>query len=139
MAKRGRPSAADLAVVPTTPERQSIQPPKQITPRARQIFAELVAATAPEHFAPSDVPVLTTFCEAVALREQAQQALADQGVVVDGDTNPWFAVLNKQDKTIATLGMRLRLVPSARYDAKKAARNAGRTPSAYQTKPWEAS
>lgn len=137
MAKRGRPSAADLAAVPTISDRQHIQPPKQITPRARQLFVELVGATGPDHFAPSDVPVLTTFCEAVALREQAQAALSEHGVVVDGDTNPWFAVCNKQDKTIATLGMRLRLVPSARYDAKKAARNTGKRPSAYETRAWE--
>lgn len=133
MGTRGRKSAADLATVPGTGARR-VQPPDHLTGRAREVFREIVEATDPKHFVSSDIPLLTSYAEAIALKEEAQKALDDEGGVVNGKKNAWYDILNKQVKVISTLAMRLRLTPHSRYDARAAARN---TKHRIEPPPWD--
>ena len=137
MGSRGKQSAADLAIV-RTGEPERLQPPAHITPRARALFVELVASVSADHFVAADRPLLARYCEAVALAEQAEAKLAEDGPVDShGRASAWIGVWDKATKAASTAATRLRLTPHSRFDARAAARKTGRGPSAYQTRPWE--
>jgi phage terminase small subunit len=115
MGKTGRKSRAELATRPAySPVPERLKPPPELTDTARKVFLDIVAATEPRHFHPSDLPLLCRYCEATALAQQAEAALASAGAVIDGAASPWVAILGQQTKTLQGLSMRLRLSPQAR-------------------------
>jgi phage terminase small subunit len=134
MTKPGRKSAADLAAVPVQRERPRIEPPDQITGRAREVFVDLIEAVDPSHFVRSDIPLLVSYAQAIALHEEAREKVAEEGAVVDGRVSPWHVVMEKQAKLISTMAMRLRLSPHSRYDARAAGR---KTQKPTGPAPWE--
>jgi phage terminase small subunit len=115
MAKPGRKSRAELETLPLIrAETERLSPPASLSPSARAIFLDLVTTTKASHFEPSDLPLLCRFCEATALAQQAEGALASGGAVIDGAVSPWVAILGQQTKVLQGLSMRLRLSPQAR-------------------------
>jgi hypothetical protein len=103
-----RKSAAARAfpIIPGTPP-QRLRPPRELDATERKVFADLVNASRPDAFRASDLPLLATYCRAIALERRSAQALAA------GDTKalqPWTQAC----KVMSTMAMRLRLSPQAR-------------------------
>jgi phage terminase small subunit len=91
--------------------------PGGLSEREARIFRDLVAASDAAHFVESDIPLLTSYCQAVALHEQAVQALRKQGAVTAaGRASAWLTVLEKCQRAMIGLSMRLRLSPQARRE-----------------------
>jgi phage terminase small subunit len=101
--------------------------PGDLSPDAAQVWREITKTTQPEHFRPSDVPLLKSYCEACAMADRAAAELAENGAVIDGKASPWLTVQEKSVRAQTSLSLRLRLCPSARTDPKSAGRE--RVPS----------
>jgi phage terminase small subunit len=82
----------------------------------RAVFERLVASVGPDHFAPSDAPLLVSYCQAIAQHDRAVQAIRREGDVVDGKPSPWITVQEKAQRAMVALSMRLRLSPQARRE-----------------------
>jgi hypothetical protein len=78
---------------------------------ARQLFIDVVMNNKPEHFQPSDLPLLARYCQAHALAARAAAALSKAETIVNGDEAKVFVAMTK---TANALAMRLRLSPQAR-------------------------
>jgi hypothetical protein len=125
MLQRGRKSAADLAAPPPVEELKRLEPPEHLNDDEKTIFAELVEACAPQHFAKSDLPLLAAYAQSILLsREAAKEA---------GSAPSAMALWEKAVKVMATLATRLRLSPQSRADPKTVARH---MPS-HLPRPWE--
>jgi hypothetical protein len=97
-----RKSAAALAFPLRSGER--LKPPPGLTAPERAIFLDIVASTRPEHFQPSDLPLLCAYARACALEARAAR---------EPDAKA-LARWEKAIKAMAMLSMRLRLSPQAR-------------------------
>jgi hypothetical protein len=105
------------------PER--LTPPASLAPDAKQAFIDIVNASEPKHFKPSDTKAICRLASAHVWAERAEAQLeADGGITPDGKASPWHAVLEKHNRTVATLMTKLRLTPQSRVDARAAGRNA---------------
>jgi hypothetical protein len=79
----------------------------------RDLFIELIAANPPQHFRPSDMPLLTQYVAAAVLSERALDQLR-RAPLVKGKASPWLQVFDKANRACMALAMRLRLSPQAR-------------------------
>jgi hypothetical protein len=66
---------SDLRVVQGSPQR--LRPPDDLSPAEKEIFADIVSAVDPKHFAPSDVTLLASYCVAI---NQEREAIRANGV-----------------------------------------------------------
>jgi phage terminase small subunit len=80
----------------------------------RQAFAAIVASVDPKHFAPSDLPLLTSYVCAIVQEQQAVAHLRTEGCVINGKTNPWIVIQEKAHRMMVALSLRLRLSPQGR-------------------------
>jgi hypothetical protein len=85
-------AARVFPILPGTSQR--LRPPRELDVSERKIFVDLVAASKPDAFRASDLPLLCTFCRSIALERRSAAALAA------GDAK--------------ALAMRLRLSPQSR-------------------------
>src|SRR5882672_6210534 len=108
-----RKSAAASAIT-SHPSTTRLRPPPSLSASERQIFADLVAACAADHFRPSDSALLCRYVEAIDLAERAAKELR-KNPVLDGKISAWVTVQEKAVRTIVALSMRLRLSPKARH------------------------
>jgi phage terminase small subunit len=106
--------------------------PGGLSPDAAQVWRAITESLPAEHFRPSDVPLLASYCETTATANRAAQEIAANGAVVAGKASPWLVVQEKAIRAQATLALRLRLCPSARQDPKSAGRERVSRPSP----PW---
>ena len=87
------------------------------------MFSELVASVGPAHFRESDRPIVEELAQAVAIAREASQALAEQGLLVEGEDgerpNPLLKVISTQGRLIASLATRCRLTPQSRISKDK--------------------
>jgi hypothetical protein len=97
-------SASRSFAVRSSAER--LRPPPELTTAEKRIFIDLVANNKPEHFRPSDLPLLVAYVHACAL----ETALARQ-ITKDGDVLPRW---ERACKVMTALSMRLRLSPQSR-------------------------
>jgi phage terminase small subunit len=119
-----RKSAEALAIKPdVTGRRPRLKPPAGLDVAAREVFNALVNATDSQHFTNSDLPLLTEYAAACALAREASGHIAEHGAVSDGRVNPWLQVMEKANRAMVALSMRLRLSPQSRYDQRQAFRN----------------
>jgi phage terminase small subunit len=79
-------------------------------------FRQLLASTDAGHFTPSDMPLLVSYAQAIAQHDRAVRAIRREGDVVDGRVSPWVTVLEKSQRALVALSMRLRLSPQARRE-----------------------
>ncbi|MEO6711152.1 MAG: P27 family phage terminase small subunit, partial [Planctomycetota bacterium] len=90
-------------------------------------------------FRPADIPLLAAYCAASDLYKQALLMIQAEGIVIgDGDrrkSHPAANILVTQANSMATMAMKLRLCPSARYSEKAANTKASAT--AGSNRPWE--
>ena len=130
-----RKSAASLSVVNVAGTPSRLAPPDDLDIDVREIWIQLVGANRPQHFKPSDGPLLRQYCEQIVLAERAAHEMQAAGgpVLPDGRMSPWFGVQQRAVRTMGVLANRLRLAPSARGGAKEAGRAAaGYQPSYYE-------
>jgi phage terminase small subunit len=91
---------------------------------ARPIFRNLVGSVDSAHFVESDIPLLTSYCQTVALHEDAVAAIRRDGPVrADGRASAWLTVMEKCQRAMVALSMRLRLSPQARREKAVAPRS----------------
>ena len=77
----------------------------------------------PQHFVPSDAPLLQQYAEMICQAEQATRAIEREGAVLpNGRVNPWLAIQRGALRLMGVYANRLRLCPGARTDAKIAGR-----------------
>jgi hypothetical protein len=84
-----------------------------LTAPERELFLKIVGTNKPEHFQPSDVPLMCRYVEAVIMAERAAEELR-QNPVVNGKASPWLVIQEKNVRAMIALSMRLRLSPQAR-------------------------
>jgi phage terminase small subunit len=109
----GRKSAAELAVNPPPPRASRLRPPPSLAEPEAKLFKQIVSNSAYDHFRPSDLPLLTRYCESSILAERAAAELR-KSPVLDGKPSPWLYVREKSVRDLVALSMRLRLSPQAR-------------------------
>ncbi len=109
-----------------------LQPPSSLNAAERSVFENLIAATRPDHFIASDLPLLARYCEAIVLGDRAAVELR-KNTIVNGKASPWVAIQEKATKSMIMLSMRLRLSPQSRVDQKTIGRMLPHT----GRRPWE--
>jgi len=126
MMQRGRKSASALSVVSieTVPR---LRVPDGLSNAEANLFRDIVAKCAADHFVPSDAPMLVAYCQAVLLTRGAFKMLDDSGM--------GFQQWQSAAKTMATLATKLRLCPHSRSDPKTITRHSREL--GIGPRPWE--
>ncbi len=128
-----RRSIADLTTLRIDGRPERLTPPTGLKKPARAVFKQIVASCQPEHFNPADLPLLERYCEAIVLASQASHQLSREPVL-GGKVSPWLVVLEKAERSMATLALRLRLCPQSRQHPRSTSRHAhGPRASFYET------
>jgi phage terminase small subunit len=107
---------SDLRVIQGEPQR--LRPPDDLSPAEKAIFADIVGAVDPRHFAQSDATLLASYCVAIGQEREASRHLRAEGHVIDGKASPWIVVQEKSYRMVLGLSMRLRLAPQSRVHTK---------------------
>ena len=84
---------SDLRVIQGSPQR--LRPPDDLAPAEKEIFADIVGAVDPKHFAASDLPLLTSYCVAINQEREANRHLRTEGYIIDGKPSPWVVVCRR--------------------------------------------
>ncbi len=132
MKQRGRISAEALSMIGVGGEQARPSPPAGLSKPEREMFATIVAGCDADHFRQTDLPLLSRYCEAAILAEQAALELRN-GAVVNGKPSPWIVVQEKCVRAMVSLSMRLRLSPQSRVDPK----TLGRQQPSSGRNPWD--
>ena len=114
-----------------TTETARLPPRSGLPPEVKLIWADLVGAMSPDHFRPSDAPLIEQYAQSIALARVAYAHLNGEGPVLNGRANPWLIVLEKAHRSSVALSMRLRLSPQSRLQAKTVASATQDAPSYY--------
>jgi hypothetical protein len=93
-------------------------PDRDLPDAVREVFAATVSACGAGHFRESDRIALEQLAFCVTRCRRAELALAAEGEVIDGAPSPWIGVLKDTRRDLVGLLVKLRLVPSARMQAK---------------------
>jgi hypothetical protein len=118
-------SASRSFAVRSSAER--LRPPPGLTTVEKQIFIDLVANNKPEHFRPSDLPLLVAYTHACAL----EAALARQITAnLRGSDSALIGRWERACKVMTALSMRLRLSPQSRSPT-----HPGRNPNGARASP----
>jgi phage terminase small subunit len=116
-----RKSAASLTVVSSLDERRSrVSAPGHLPAEVRAVFDEITSSVSTRHLRECDSPVIAALAAAIHANREAMNAIAREGLLVDGHVNAHVAVLNTTSKLIASLSVKLRLTPTGRLDRKVA-------------------
>ena len=132
MKQRGRISAAALSAITIEVQATCPPPPATLSEPERELFIAIMSGSATDHFRQTDLPLLSRYCEAAILAEQAALELR-KGAVVNGKPSPWIVVQEKSVRAMVSLSMRLRLSPQSRVDPKTLTRQ----PQYSGPKPWD--
>ena len=97
--------------------RALIQPPPDLNKLERQEFAALVLGAPPNHFLPSDLPLLAAYAKAIVEERIAAGELA-AAYVVDGKPSPWLPIWQAKIRSLTTLARMLGLSPGGRLPSK---------------------
>ena len=113
MPQPGRKSAAALAITAAESRGTRLRPPPSLAEPEAKLFRQIIVNCAHDHFRPSDLPLLTRYCESSILAERAAVELR-KSPVLDGKPSAWLYVREKAVRDMVALSMRLRLSPQAR-------------------------
>jgi phage terminase small subunit len=133
MRQRGRTPAIASPIIAIDDQSTRPSPPATLSEAERELFEAIVSGCDAGHFREPDLPLLSRYCEAAVLAEQAALELRN-GAVISGRASPWIIIQEKCIRALVALSMRLRLSPQSRLDPKTLARQqpySGR-------RPWEA-
>jgi phage terminase small subunit len=128
-----RTSTVARAVIAPDDKTKRLKPPASLSKSERILFEHIVSTLPASHFRPADVVLLTRYCEAAVLAEQAALELREGGAVVDNRASPWIVVQEKCCRVLVALAMRLRLCSQSRLDIK----TAGRERTHVGPYPWD--
>ena len=92
----------------------TIAPPADLSRAERALFDELVGSSDPQHFVPSDMPLLVSFVQATLLARSLASTAAKPSKPDPTVIGSW----EKVTRVMAMLATRLRLAPQARNDPK---------------------
>jgi phage terminase small subunit len=132
-----RRSIASLSVIQPTAEPAQLAPPGDLSDAAKRVWLGIVSTTEPDHFRPSDIPLMKSYCVSSAIADEAAAALAMDGTIIKGKASPWTKVFEVMTRAQNTLSVRLRLCPSSRMDPKTVGRSKALGPGLPPLKPWE--
>lgn len=124
-----RKSTASLSVVAIDSKNARLQPPKDMSAPAKQLWVEIVNSLPGDRFHVSDGPLLSLYCSALA---RAAEAMKQLETAADPQ---WLKFADTHAKLAATLSTKLRLNPQARLD-RKVAGPAARDDHSGE-KPWD--
>jgi hypothetical protein len=88
--------------------------PAGLDENERRVFVDIVGACEPEHFRPSDMPLLVAYVRATLLESRAAQELVREPVSPKGQVSPWAVIQSNALKSMLGLSLRLRLAPQSR-------------------------
>jgi phage terminase small subunit len=132
MKQRGRVSSSALLAIAAGEQSTRLSPPTTLSEPERALFIAIVSGCDSDHFREPDLPLLSRYCEAAVLAEQAAFELRN-GAILDGRPSPWIVIQEKCVRAMVSLSMRLRLSPQSRIDSK----TLGRQQPYLGQKPWE--
>ena len=137
MAKRGRPSAASLAVVPTVSS-DRLSPPEGLTADEVDLFVETVGRLPGDYFPPEASEQLAAYCRhAVAARDLSRLCaeFSPQWLKVEGGLERYERLLKmreRESRAMLATARALRLTNQSRQDPKTAGRRRGGDVSVYE-------
>ena len=107
-----RKSAAHLALVPVDGLPSRLVPPASLSKAERTIFLNVIGGVDRKHFLPTDVPLLSRYCEIAAASDIAAAKL--RADIKHGRPSQWLSTQERLLKLLITLGRQLRLSPLSR-------------------------
>jgi phage terminase small subunit len=114
MGKTGRNAFVALDVTQYG-EPGRIPPPAGLGQAEKRAFTDLITSVPASQFVRSDLALLTSWAETVALRERMAARIAVEGEITEaGKVNPAVAIHREAVKTLIALALRLRVSPQAR-------------------------
>lgn len=140
MAKRGKKSAASLAVVPVVPGKRP-EPPAELTEAQAEVWRAVVQTKPADWFTDDSHPLLVAYCKHVVTARQLGAAIDafNTALLTDDEHvkryDKLLAMRERETRAITALARSMRLTQQARYDAKRANTAASQTQA---RKPWEA-
>jgi hypothetical protein len=111
MARPGRKSIASLTTLRVDGALSRLEPPAYLQAGERLLFNELIEACSPQHFRPSDMPLVVSYVQATLISRNAAH---------DPDK---ITLWEKAVRMQATLAVRLRLCPHAGVSPKTVTRH----------------
>lgn len=141
MNQQGRKSAESKAILTPVEIKQRIKPPCDLSQFEASIWMQVVDDKPADWFGGDSVELLKSYCKHVAQANLIDQQLAlfDSEWLADKEGLDRFEKLNRlrdlNTKQINALSRSMRLTQQAKYDAAKAARKGG--PSPTEKKPWQ--
>ena len=108
-----RQSAVSAAFAVKGSTRAALTPPADLTEPERAEFINIVLGTRPDHFVPSDLPLLSAYARAIVQERIAADRLACKPVV-DDKASPWLAIWQGKVRALTTLARMLALSPGGR-------------------------
>lgn len=92
-----------------------------LRPVGAGFLSDVVRSVPSDHFRPADRPLLRAYCKANERMSALEHLIAEQGLVFDGEVNPYAKALREEAKLMMSLAVKLRLCPSSRMRADSAA------------------
>jgi hypothetical protein len=125
MRQRGRKSASDFMALAVNGDPPRLTPPEYLDQREQTLFAEIIEACSPRHFAKSDIPLLVSYVQSTLLSRSAVKRATEDPAML--------GLWEKATRMQAMLASRLRLTVQSRVDPKTTGRQ---RPSGLKH-PWE--
>lgn len=91
-----------------------VKAPDWLSDLAKELFYHTVEANKKENFKQLDIPVLATFSATYANIIIANQHLQEEGLVIDGKTNPYARIENQMTVQLQKLAKELGITPNSR-------------------------
>ncbi len=112
MLKRGRPSGADLALVPVTPlgavPRQ--KPPSDLTDEEVEVWSAIVSNEPADHFSPSTAPLLAQFCRHTVSAKRVGELIERDSAQLDlAEYDKLLAMQARESASLAMLAVKMRI------------------------------
>lgn len=139
MARRGRKSAASLAVVTPLPG-QRPEPPRELTKAQAAVWRAVVATKPADWFTEDTHPLLVKYCKHITTSCVLDQQIDEfpAHLLADEDGLKRYEALlrmrERETRAMTALARSMRLTQQSRYKAETAATKAGGVSS---RKPWE--
>lgn len=143
MTKRGRKSAAELAVVPVLISTRRPPPPEHLGAKESQVWRDMVAAAPPGWFDRAHQPTLGAYCRHVVAADRL-------AVLIDSFKDEWIkearglqrldrllAMRERESRAIILCARTMRLTHQAQMHPRTAARSVANAPSG--PRPWDPS
>jgi hypothetical protein len=111
------PRQAAAAAGFATSTRAILKPPPDLNKLERAEFINIVLGTRPDHFIPSDAPLLSAYAKAIVAERIAAGELA-AAYVIDDKPSPWLPIWQAQIRAVTTLARMLSLSPGGRVPSK---------------------